>query len=252
MWNGRTVSVALPTYNEKESIRQCIEDFFATGVVDEVVVCNNNAAPGTSEEVAATRAREVKEPRQGYGWSCRRAMAECTGDLIVVAEPDGSFSPADIHKLLAYASDFDVVLGSRTNREFIWTGANMGWFMKWGNWAVAKYVEVLFNSTELSDVGCTLRLLDRRTLEHITPAFTVGTSHFSPEMMMLCLLSGARTVQIPVNYRQRVGQSMVCGNRWVAFVLGLQMILLITQTRLRTWFFGSPVPRLAPTRPPES
>lgn len=124
--------------------------------------------------------------------------------------------------------------------------------MKWGNWAVAKYVEVLFNSTELSDVGCTLRLLDRRTLEHITPAFTVGTSHFSPEMMMLCLLSGARTVQIPVNYRQRVGQSMVCGNRWVAFVLGLQMILLITQTRLRTWFFGSPVPRLAPTRPPES
>ena len=51
MWEGKTVSVILPTYNEKESIRKCVEDFFATGFVDEVVVVNNNAAPGTAEEV---------------------------------------------------------------------------------------------------------------------------------------------------------------------------------------------------------
>ena len=31
MWQGRTVSVALPTYNERESIRACIDGFFATG-----------------------------------------------------------------------------------------------------------------------------------------------------------------------------------------------------------------------------
>ena len=241
MWQGKTVSVALPTYNERDSIRQCISDFFATGVVDEVVVCNNNAAPGTSEEIAATSAREVRELRQGYGWSCRRAMAETTGDLIVLAEPDGSFSANDIHKLLSYANDFDVVLGSRTNRELIWTGANMGWFMKWGNWAVAKYLEALFNSTTMSDVGCTMRLIDRATLGRITPAFTVGGSHFGPEMQVLCIMSGARVVQIPVNYRQRIGQSMVCGSRRVAFVLGCQMIALITRMRLRSWFAGSPV-----------
>ena len=251
MWQCKRVSVALPTYNEKASIRQCVDDFFATGVVDEVVVCNNNAAAGTSEEIAATAAREVNETRQGYGWSCRRAMAETTGDLIVLAEPDGSFSADDIHKLLSYANDFDVVLGSRTNRELIWTGANMGWFMKWGNWAVAKYLEALFNSTTMSDVGCTMRLIDRATLEQITPAFTVGGSHFGPEMQMLCILSGARVVQIPVNYRQRIGQSMVCGNRMVAFVLGWQMIGLITRMRLRSWFSGSPIrgassPRSAP------
>ena len=69
------MSVALPTYNERDSIRECIEDFFETGVVDEVVVCNNNAAEGTSAEVAKTRAREVFETRQGYGWSCRSALS---------------------------------------------------------------------------------------------------------------------------------------------------------------------------------
>ncbi len=239
MWQGKTVSVALPTYNERESIRECIDGFFASGVVDEVIVCNNNAAAGTSEEIAKTRAREVFEANQGYGWSCRKAMAEATGDLVVLAEPDGSFDPRDIHKLLAYAHDFDVVLGSRTNDVMIWAGANMGFFMKWANWAVAKYMEFLFNATTLSDVGCTMRLIKRPVLERIRPFFTVGGSHFGPEMMMLCLLSDARLIQIPVNYKERVGDSMVCGNRWIAAMLGARMVVLITQFRLATWLRSS-------------
>ena len=35
----------------------------------------------------------------------------------------------------------------------------MDWFLRWGNWAVAKLVELLFNTSHLSDVGCTYRLL---------------------------------------------------------------------------------------------
>ncbi|MBA2468479.1 MAG: glycosyltransferase family 2 protein, partial [Chloroflexia bacterium] len=42
MWNGRTVSVVLGTYAERDSIREVIDGFFATGVVDEVLVVNNN------------------------------------------------------------------------------------------------------------------------------------------------------------------------------------------------------------------
>lgn len=236
MWHNKKISVALPTYNEKESIRSCIERFFETGVVDEVVVCNNNAAAGTSEEVAKTPAREVFETRQGYGWSCRKALAEATGELIILCEPDGSFEPTDIFKLLAYASDFDVVLGSRTNRELIWTGANMGWFMKWGNWAVAKYLELLFNTTSLTDVGCTMRLLKQKVLAQVLPGLTVGGSDFGPECTLHCISKDARMIEVPLNYKQRVGRSTVTGNRWVAFCLGLRMIRLITRFRLTSGF----------------
>jgi glycosyltransferase involved in cell wall biosynthesis len=249
MWGGRTVSVALPTYNEKESIRAFIEGLYATGAVDEVVVCNNNAAPGTSEEVAKTPAREVFETRQGYGWSCRKALAEATGDLVILAEPDGSFEPVDVLKLLAYAYDFDVVLGSRTNSELIWTGANMGWFMKWGNWTVAKYVEFLFNTTALTDVGCTLRLFTRDVLRAIEPHFSVGSSHFGPQMTLLAIAAGARLMEIPVNYRQRVGRSMVTGSRWTAFTVGLQMIAMITAFRVRSWAGSDRLPPRVPRAP---
>lgn len=227
MWNGETISVILPTYNEKDSIRRCIEDFLALGYVDEVVVVNNNAAPGTSAEVAGTGAREVSESEQGYGAAIQRGFREAVGDLMVVCEPDGTFEARDTLKLLAYSHDFDFVLGTRTAKEFIWQGANMGLFLKWGNYAVAKLMEVLFNTVTLSDVGCTMRLVRRRALEAMQPHFSIKGSWFGPEMMLLACGLGVPFVQVPVNYRSRVGVSSVTGNRLKAFGLGLRMIGLI-------------------------
>jgi glycosyltransferase involved in cell wall biosynthesis len=235
MWHGRTVSVVLPTYNERDSIRQSIVDILALGVADEVLVINNNAAPGTSEEVAHTAAREIHEPLQGYGNAIRRGFREATGDLLIVSEPDGTFLGRDILKLLAYADDFDVVYGSRTARMFIWRGANMGLFLRWGNWAVAKLMEFLFNSTNLTDVGCTMRLIHRQALREIEPDITIGGSSFGPEMMILTLLHGQKLIQIPVNYLPRVGESSVTGDFRKAFFLGLTMIALVLRYRVRSW-----------------
>lgn len=238
MWNGRKVSVVLGTYAEKDSIRGVINDFFATGVVDEVVVVNNNAEPGTREEVERTPARQVFEAKQGYGHSYQRGLREATGDLLVLAEPDGTFLARDIVKLLTYSEDCDAVFGTRTTREMIWSGANMGAFLKWGNWAVAKLVEVLFNTSHLSDVGCTYRLLTRSTLEKIQPHFAVGGSHFGPELMLLIITSGARVVEVPVNYLPRVGESSVTGDLSKALKLGAQMILFVLRFRLRAFRTG--------------
>ena len=235
MWNGKSVSVILMTFAERDSIRATIDGFLATGIVDEVLVVNNNAEPGTSEEVTRTAAREVFEPRQGYGWASRRGLQEARGDLLVLAEPDGTFLPADIVKLLAYSDDCDAVFGTRTTRELIWSGANMGAFLKWGNWAVAKMVEVLFNTSHLSDVGCTYKLISRPLAEQLGPRFTVGDSHFGPELMLRVITSGARFVEVPVNYLPRVGHSAVTGDPGKAIGLGLRMIAFIIRFRLTTW-----------------
>ena len=232
MWQGRRVSVVLPTYNEKDSIRQVILDFWATGVVDEVLVINNNAAPGTSEEVAGTKATEILETTQGYGHAIRRGLRDAAGDYIVICEPDATFLPADVFKLLSYAADFQIVYGSRTSQQLIWHGANMGLFLRWGNWAVAKYLEFLFNATTLTDVGCTMRLLRREVAHRLLPSFKIGSNEFGPEMMIRSLQAGYKVIQIPVNYLPRVGESSVTGDPIKAFTLGMRMIWLITINRL--------------------
>lgn len=232
MWGDERVSVILPTYNEADSIEQCIRDFEALGVVDEIVVVNNNAAVGTSEAVARTSAREVSEPRQGYGAAIRRGFKEADGDLICLCEPDGTFVAADLLKLLPFVDDVDVVLGSRTVSTFIWRGANMGFWLRWGNWGVAKLIEVLFNTTYLSDVGCTFRLIRQQVIRVIQPTFRMHGSAFGLELLMLSVIRGHRFVQVPVKYLPRVGVSSVTGDPGKTLVLGLRMVCLVFTYRL--------------------
>lgn len=233
MWNGKRLAVILPTYNEHLSIAECIHGFESLGIVDEVLVVNNNAHPDTSAQVATTSAREVHESTQGYGAAIRRGFAETREfDLVCVCEPDGTFDPGDLLKLLPYTRDVDVVFGSRTTQALILSGANMGWFLKWGNWAVAKLVEVLYNTVFLSDVGCTFRVIHREALEQLEPNFTIDGSSFGLEMMLHVARQRQSFVQVPVKYQERVGESSVTGSRYKAVVLGLQMIVLCVRMRV--------------------
>ncbi len=236
MWREEKVSVVFPTYNEKESIYSAIMDFFACGYVDEIIVVNNNAASGTDEEVKKTTAKLVYEKKQGYGYAIWRGFKEATGDIIIISEPDGTFAGKDVVKLLAYSDDFPVVFGTRTTSILIWSGANMGWLLRLGNILVAKLIEFLFDTTTLNDVGCTMKLFKRDAIKRIEGQFTIGGSHFGPELILLTILKGIRFIEIPVNYKKRVGISSVTGNKVIAFFLGFRMIMLILKYRVKTWF----------------
>jgi glycosyltransferase involved in cell wall biosynthesis len=232
MWHGQTLAVILPTYNEAESIADCIRGFEALGIVDDIVVVDNNAHPDTGPEVVPTSARVVHEVVQGYGAAIQRGIAETLdADLVCICEPDGTFDPDDILKLLPFTVDVDVVFGSRTVRIFILSGANMGLFLKWGNWAVAKLTEVLFNTVYLSDVGCTYRVLKRDAVDRLQPGFRETGSAFGYEMMLLTVEQRLPLVQVPVKYQPRVGDSSVTGNKMKALWLGLDMIKMCLRRR---------------------
>jgi glycosyltransferase involved in cell wall biosynthesis len=233
MWNGQKVSVVFPAYNEEPNIAAAVRDFLLPGVVDEVVVVDNNSKDHTAECAVAAGARVVLETTQGYGAALRRGLREAAGDYIILAEPDGTFVGRDVLKLLAYAEDFDMVCGTRTTRELIWAQANMGWFLRFGNIIVAKLLQFLFNAPSLSDCGCTLRLVRREAGQRMLDKLTVTGSYFLPEMMIVSLQQRLRFVEIPVNYRGRIGESKITGNFRGAFRTGMRMIGLILWRRLR-------------------
>jgi len=233
MYKDKKISLILPTFNEKDSIRKVINDFEELGVVDEIIVINNNAIKGTTEEIRNTSAVEIFEEVQGYGSAIMRGYKEASGDLIVLCEPDDTFIAADIFKFLAYSGDVDIVYGSRTYKELIWSGANMGWFLRFGNWAVAKLLEMFFNTNTLTDVGCTFRLVNKEVINNLLPSLKVKSNFFGPEMMARGYLKKYKCIQIPVVYKERIGKSSVTGNLAIAFVLGFKMIILIFAIRLK-------------------
>ncbi len=247
MWQEKRVSVVLPAYNEAANISRAVGEFREIDSIDEVLVVDNNSRDGTDQLARAAGARVVAEARQGYGYALRRGLREASGDYVILAEPDGTFVARDVVKLLSYADEFDLVMGTRTTKELIWTRANMGWFLRIGNVAVAKLLQLLFGGPSLSDCGCTLRLIRREALLAIEPGLSVGGSHFLPEMVVLALQRRLRVIEIPVNYRGRVGDSKITGSRLTTLAVGTRMIRLILGYRLRSWigrWSGRPRSRL--------
>ena len=236
MYRGKKVSVVFPVYNEKENIANAIDDFLSHPAVDELIAVDNNSKDGSDKEIKRTSAKYILETRQGYGAALQRGMRECTGNLIVTVEPDGTFLASDLEKLLLYSADFEAVFGTRTSRALIWESAYMPFPVRMSNWGVAKFLEYLFNGPSLTDVGCTYKLIHRHAYLKIRDSFTVPGSWFSPEYMIRVLQHKVSCVEIPVYYCKRTGTSKITGNIWRTVRLGFIMIFFILKERIRSWF----------------
>ncbi len=233
MWNGKTINVVFPAYNEEANIKNSVEEFLAliqspgNPIVDELIVVDNNSHDRTGELAETAGARVVKEPKQGYGNALQRGLREADADYIVLCEPDGTFVAKDIVKLLAYADEFEMVCGTRTYPGMIWEDANMKWFLRLGNYFVAKFLEILYKTHSLSDCGCTFRLVHGEAVKRMLPDLFVGKSHFLPNMIIAACLNDVRFIEVPVTYRGRIGESKITGTLGGALKTGFAMIWLI-------------------------
>jgi glycosyltransferase involved in cell wall biosynthesis len=233
MWNSESVCVVFPAYNEEPNIEAAVREFLdlrsadGSALVDEVLVVDNNSSDRTGELARAAGARVVLETKQGYGNALQRGLREANKTITVLCEPDGTFAAADIIKLLAWAGDLDMVLGTRTHASLLRKGANMGWFLRWGNIAVAKIMQILYAMPSLTDCGCTFRLIRTSRAKDILGDLTVGQSHFLPNMVIAARLRGLRFAEVPLTYGQRIGTSKITGSFSGTWKTGMNMIRII-------------------------
>jgi len=233
VWEKKTITVLFPAFNEAPNIYSAVKEFLtlkdieSLPLVEEVLVVDNNSKDDTYRLAEKAGARVVRESKQGYGNALQRGLIEARGELVVLAEPDGTFVAADIFKLLVYSGEFDMVCGTRTTREMIWAEANMGWFLRIGNLLVAKFMEVLYGMPSISDCGCTFRLISKSGIERIRADLHVGGSHFLPNMVIAAQKNRIKFIEIPLNYRGRVGESKITGTLLGTLGTGLNMIKVI-------------------------
>ena len=226
-------SLVIPTYNEAASIGHVLDEF--SGLVDEIVVADNQSPDGTADIARAHGARVISQPFSGYGQALKAAMDEASGDIFILVEADASFSPDDLPKIREYLKDADMVVGTRTTRQMIEQGANMDFFLRWGNVLAAKVLQLLWIKQEprFTDLGCTYRgiwkdawLGMRERLHQKGPAF-------SPEMMVEMLRMNAKIIEIPVTYRPRIGGVSKHSSGLLPILRnGFQMLWLILRRRL--------------------
>ena len=248
MWNGRSLSLVMATYREKDSIRVVIEDFIATRLVDEIIVVDNNAESGTREALAPLRFenfRILHEPRQGYGHALQTGLKAATCEYVVTIEPDGTYVGRDLERFLVLAASFPVVFGSRTIEKTINT--EWGFWRREVNVLYGLLIHLLFNTNMITDIGCTYKLMRRETVRALEPVWRHGSSLFATELLLLVIAKGIPFIEIPVTFKHRVGPSAVVSSRWQLCrlaMLGLWQIL-------EMWFVWA-TGRVAPNAAPDT
>jgi glycosyltransferase involved in cell wall biosynthesis len=229
------ICVVLTAYNDAESIYDATRDFISQENVIKVIVVDNNCVDNTCALAMEAGAEVVRETKQGYGYACMRGLKEALlcdeANLIVLAEGDCTFTGSDIKKLLQYRDDADMVLGNRTSFRLVDDDSQQDQFMVWGNLFLAKLIQFKYwdskfwGKCRLTDVGCTLRMIRRESLQKIIDKLYVGSHHFSPHMIMVALANKLVVVEIPVTFRKRVGKSKGAGgSKKKAIPVGLTML----------------------------
>lgn len=211
MFEGHSLTVVVPAYNEEQTIAQVVAEFREPACVDRVLVVDNNSRDATAERARAAGAEVLAERTPGYGSAIRAGLdhAFASGaELVAITEADGSFRAHDLWKLLVYLADCDMVLGTRTTRQMIDQAGNMDRKLRFGNIAMAKLLELFWflpHEPRLTDVGCTYRALWARSWHAIRADTRERGPQFSPEMICAAYRRRLRVIEIPVHYGARLG-----------------------------------------------
>jgi glycosyltransferase involved in cell wall biosynthesis len=115
-----TLTVVIPVFNERETIRELVERVRAVPIVTEIIVVDDYSTDGTRELLAgldpllAVRTL-FHTVNRGKGAALRTGFAAATGDVVVVQDADLEYDPTQYHRLLEPILDgrADVVYGSR-------------------------------------------------------------------------------------------------------------------------------------------
>jgi dolichol-phosphate mannosyltransferase len=203
-----TAVVCLPTYNERENLEPMLRALGGKGV--RVLVIDDNSPDGTGE-LADRLAEQLayvtvmhRPAKEGLGPAYlagfRRALAD-GADLVLEMDCDFSHDPADVPRLVAAASDSDVVLGSR----YVEGGGVRNWGLvrrlisAGGSW----YARVLLGAP-VHDLTGGFKCYRRAVLESIDLDAVHSKGYaFQIETTYRALRAGFRVVEIPITFADR-------------------------------------------------
>lgn len=196
------LSVVIPVYNEKDTIREIYRRVNAVNIEKEIIIVDDFSTDGTREflkELAAEGAKVFfHEKNMGKGAALRTGFQYITGDYVVVQDADLEYDPEDYHKILApvLKGKAEVVYGSRFTGE----RRNM-FFHHWvGNKFLTFLTNLLYNTT-LSDMETCYKLFRADIIKDIN--IKSNRFNFEPEITAKILKRGIRIYEVPISYTGR-------------------------------------------------
>jgi glycosyltransferase involved in cell wall biosynthesis len=218
-----SIKVIIPAHNEADSIGLVINDI--PNYVEEVIVVSNNSTDATEENARKAGATVLTENRKGYGYACLKGIDYIRAqpqkpEIIVFLDGDHSDFPEEMDKIIApiIERNVDLVIGARVER---WRekGA-MTQPQIFGNWLATRLMKLFFAS-RFTDLGPFRAIKYEKLLALNMEDKTYG---WTVEMQLKALKKNYSYEEVPVHYRNRIGESKVSGTVKGAFMAGVKIL----------------------------
>lgn len=202
------ISVVMPCLNEESSVGICVRKAWdgiqAAGLSGEVIVADNGSTDRSVLEALAAGAQVVHQPNRGYGNAYLKGFSVARGRIIVMGDADDSYDFTVIPDLIKPIADgYDYVLGSRFAGQI--RPEAMSWsHRRIGNPILTKILNILFR-LRVSDAHSGFRALTRTALDKM--ALQCEGMEFASEIVVKAARARLRTVEIPITYHPRIGES---------------------------------------------
>jgi dolichol-phosphate mannosyltransferase len=225
--------VCLPTYNERQNLERMVRALGDRGV--SVLVIDDNSPDGTGE-LADRLAAELdhvdvlhRNRKEGLGPAYiagfKHALAD-GADLVLEMDADFSHDPADVTRLITWASEADVVLGSRYVRGG--SIANWGRLRRFISAGGSHYARRLLG-VRVHDLTGGFKCFRREVLETLDlDAITSRGYAFQIETTYRALRAGFRVIEVPIAFVDRERGSSKMSRR-----IMLEAIWKVPALRLR-------------------
>ena len=201
-----SVSVLIPAYNEEGALAEtiaAIEKHRAAFAEMEIIVINDGSNDRTGEIARTLPVTLIEhETSRGYGASLKDGLRQAKGEMILIADADGTYPLEEIPRLAANMNGFDMIIAARTG-ELV----KIPFSRRIGKWIITQLAEYL-SRTKIPDLNSGFRIFRKDVALRFIAMYPDGFS-FTTTITLAMLTNHYRVKFLPINYHKRVGKSSI-------------------------------------------
>ena len=223
-----TLSVIIPCYNEKSSIRAIVDKVLDAPIDEkEIIVVDDKSTDGTSEildrDIAPLVSKIIHhEANQGKGGALRTGFSHATGDVVIIQDADLEYDPDEypLTVMPIVNGECDVCYGSRFLNQ-----APKGYRANQMANRFLTSLSNLFTHLRLTDMETCYKTFKREVIQSVD--IKENRFGFEPEITAKIARMGVRIKEVPISYYPRTNQE----GKKIGFKDGLRSIYCIWKYR---------------------
>lgn len=202
------ISVVIPALNEEAGIEAVIKQIptaqlSEAGFESEIIVVDNGSVDKTAEIARSAGANVILEKARGYGNAYKAGLGSATGDIVITGDADMTYPFDKTLELVRYLLDNDIEF-LNTNRLSELNPGLTARLHAAGTYVLTIMMRLFFRCP-FRDSQSGMWIFRRYIWERINVRST--GMPFSQEIKIEAFMGGFRCAEIPIEYRDRVGES---------------------------------------------